>query len=245
MGCWNETCMISHLPILGGEKCTAVILLKREFPNVGFNAVNEYIPIATIHGEYDGYGCLENIDHAEASALLSAIPSLQLMVPAPNGCVMLTGYIPSTPEDFMKTAVSGDLLANDNRGPHIPLHIVFIKERMASLADTRNDTDLLDAAFAKDAKLPLCVLVNTLAGNCDYTILPKFIEAYISAGKEVACKSIEQILALTQLLNNLRLGWHVPCGRGSQRSVCEDIRRFADAYRVELESIDMHSDVGE
>ena len=33
----------------------------------------------------------------------------------------------------MKTAVSGDLLANDNRGPHIPLHIVFIKERMASL----------------------------------------------------------------------------------------------------------------
>ena len=48
MGCWNETCMISHLPILGGEKCTAVILLKREFPNVGFNAVNEYIPIATI-----------------------------------------------------------------------------------------------------------------------------------------------------------------------------------------------------
>ena len=35
------------------------------------------------------------------------------------------------PEDFMKTAVSGDLLANDNRGPHIPLHIVFIKERMA------------------------------------------------------------------------------------------------------------------
>ena len=127
----------------------------------------------------------------------------------------------------MKTAVSGDLLANDNRGPHIPLHIVFIKERMASLADTRNET------------------VNTLAGNCGYTILPKFIKAYISAGKEVACKSIEQILALTQLLNNLRLGWHVPCGRGSQRSVCEDIRRFADAYRVELESIDMHSDVGE
>ena len=61
MGCWNETCMISHLPILGGEKCTAVILLKREFPNVGFNAVNEYIPIATIHGEYDGYGCLETL----------------------------------------------------------------------------------------------------------------------------------------------------------------------------------------
>ena len=116
---------------------------------------------------------------------------------------------------------------------------------MASLVNLGEDRGLLDDAFKSGGKFALCTLMNTLAGGRWHPAMSPFLTAYVAANKEVAYQSTEQILALTRLLLHLRMDWHVPCGRGSQEGVCEDMQRFAAAYREELESIDMYPDSDE
>lgn len=237
MGCWNETCMISHLPILGGEKCTGVLLLEQKNPNIRFNPMSYYIALAAIQGEYDEYGRLENIDPVEASALLSAFSCLTLVTT--DDCNdKLRNFTPSTIGEFMAAISDNRVVVHDKRGP-TALHLVFIKERMASLVNIGEDRCLLDDAFKHGAKFPLYTLMNTLAGGRWHPAMSPFLTAYVAADEEAAYRSTEQILALTRLLTHLRMGWHVPCGRGNQESVYEDMRHFADAYREELDSIDM------
>lgn len=77
MGCWNETCGISQLPILGGDKVRLVVLVggNSEFiSGSGTSYINEiWSPISIpISGEYNEYGSLteESIVEDEASAML-------------------------------------------------------------------------------------------------------------------------------------------------------------------------------
>lgn len=68
MGCWNGTCMISNLPVIGGEEVKVVFLhspfdkeeLKKSaycYPNGVFHPGN-----FALTGEYDDYGGVENIE---------------------------------------------------------------------------------------------------------------------------------------------------------------------------------------
>ena len=69
MGCWNGTCGISKMPIRYGERVKLVLLEPtKHYRSVstgsGFcNASDMYTPIClAITGEYNDYGCIENID---------------------------------------------------------------------------------------------------------------------------------------------------------------------------------------
>lgn len=239
MGCWNDTCMISHLPILSGEKCTAVLLLEQQHPYAGTSPTGEYMAIAAIHGEYDEYGQLENMDPTEESTLLSALSKLTLLIQ--SGGEMID-YKPNTLRGFIGTAINDELFISGKNGLRLSIQVVFLKDRMAALARPGDDSGLLNAAFADGAKLPLYTLMNTLAGGRWHPAMSPFLTAYAVANREVAYRSTEQILALTRLLLHLRMGWHVPCGRGSLEDVSEDMRRLADAYAEELESIDAYLD---
>lgn len=69
MGSWNGTCGISKMPILYGDRVKLVLLKPtKHYRSVstgsGFcNASDMYTPICLpITGEYNDYGCIENID---------------------------------------------------------------------------------------------------------------------------------------------------------------------------------------
>jgi hypothetical protein len=69
MGSWNGTCGISKMPIQYGDRVKLVLLKPtKHYRNVstgsGFcNASDMYTPISLpITGEYNDYGCIENID---------------------------------------------------------------------------------------------------------------------------------------------------------------------------------------
>ena len=57
MGTWNETCMLSHLPILEGEAVGGVLLIQKKDSKRTSYPDEIWKPISpVIKGEYDGYG---------------------------------------------------------------------------------------------------------------------------------------------------------------------------------------------
>ena len=55
MGCWYETCNVSHLPIVTGDEIVIIPLLKRNHPHeLGFYVDDLYVPLSLpIYGKYD------------------------------------------------------------------------------------------------------------------------------------------------------------------------------------------------
>lgn len=62
MGCWNETCDLSKLPIRYGDKVKFLILLNVGAGGKSYYYNDTYIPLALpLSGEYNDYGSVENI----------------------------------------------------------------------------------------------------------------------------------------------------------------------------------------
>ena len=77
MGCWNGTDMITHLPIMAGEKIR-VLVLKQCATEPGCGGVTYahdlWAPLGpAIKGEYNDYGCPENIEDDVAAKWLNHI----------------------------------------------------------------------------------------------------------------------------------------------------------------------------
>lgn len=70
MGCWNETCYVSKLPIYSGEEVVLILLRKNdvsheELPHTSY-VYEKYVPFGLpIYGKYDDYGNIEEITNAD------------------------------------------------------------------------------------------------------------------------------------------------------------------------------------
>ncbi len=62
MGYWNETCMLTGLPIQTGEDVVGYFIARRRVPDGKTYPNAFYAPVTTpIYGQYDGYGRMENV----------------------------------------------------------------------------------------------------------------------------------------------------------------------------------------
>ena len=61
MGSWNETCAVSRLPILSGDKVVGVLLANmNKAPR--FNPASSWAPVGLpVYGAYDDYGGIEDV----------------------------------------------------------------------------------------------------------------------------------------------------------------------------------------
>lgn len=67
MGCWNETCMVSNLPILDGDKVVMILLIPSHsfIDGTGYTNKDLFKPCSMpIFGDYDNYGSVTNITNA-------------------------------------------------------------------------------------------------------------------------------------------------------------------------------------
>lgn len=239
MGCWNETCMISNLPILAGEECAIAILMDRGIPNEGVYPTDQYMPFAIIHGEYDEYGRLENANEEEVAALLSALPALSLKKMEDGKYV---DYTVSNLENFLDEveAEEGLFVPFNKKGRMLPLRYVFLKNRMLALATPDEFRQpILDEAFSGGVREAMQGIRKVLSYHpITNQLLYPFHETLITANKDVAYRNISQIVSLYRLLTILRKSWHIPSGKGSQNFIFEEMLAFGTAYQEEIRSLE-------
>ena len=86
MGCWNATCMISGLPIIHGNAVVCFIISQNDYgtwgDETGCNAEANIVS-HSIHGNYNDYGCVEDIvDCPENEILFEFLDGN--MIPSPG-----------------------------------------------------------------------------------------------------------------------------------------------------------------
>jgi len=68
MGCWNETCFLTHLPIFHGERAVFIPLYQK-YAMPGAHYVNDSFLFAgtPMTGEYNDYGIIEPVEKSESA----------------------------------------------------------------------------------------------------------------------------------------------------------------------------------
>lgn len=136
MGSWNETCMVTHLPIFAGEPCLGVVLMEASYWSAGCYATSEYTPIFSVRGEYDDYGGLADIK--EESQIMSVLRTLNPHQLDDTGVLVPAADL-ETFHDFVEACQNG-LFVKQTRGvtssgkKQLRLKVIYIKECVLQLA---------------------------------------------------------------------------------------------------------------
>lgn len=130
MGCWNETCGISQMPIEGGDPVRMFLIVEAEHWDEGgalYYSTDLWKPFGLpLKGTYDEYGRIENIEEDVLSNLL--LESLKdIIVEVPNRM----GDIFKREELDWNTAI--DFLTDEGLKVTDPNHISFITKRLDDL----------------------------------------------------------------------------------------------------------------
>jgi hypothetical protein len=131
MGCWNELCPISRLPINEGDEVYAqVIISYYGWCPLGF----------PILGEYNDYGSLKN--ETQILHTLEQIKGLHRTVYKDNLVEHheITEFSRGTDELLHELQV-GDLTVKDLNGEHSPLKIIYIRKDVFEVVTTPQDRD--------------------------------------------------------------------------------------------------------
>lgn len=121
------------------------------------------------------------MDPTEESTLLSVCSKLTFLVQSGGE---MKDHKPTTLINFMGAAVSDGLYIPGENGLCLPVQIVLIRDHMASLARTDDDSGFLNDAFAGGAKLPPRTQMNTLAGGRWHpTIHSQILQSYSLSGR--------------------------------------------------------------
>jgi len=127
MGCWNETCGITQMPIEGGDKVRMFLIVECEYgrDDVCHSYTTDvWKPFGLpLKGTYDEYGRIENIEEDALSNLL--LESLkEIIVEVPNRM----GDIFKREELTWETAI--DFLTDEGLRVTDPHHISFIGQKL-------------------------------------------------------------------------------------------------------------------
>lgn len=263
MGCWNESCMVTGLPILSGDECAVVLLMESPFSNSGCYASNAYTPFFLIQGRYDDYGGLEDNpqNHKYLELLRNAMPgekTEQSLIDWFNGIILdgvrinAVGMLPkdlSSKTELMVRAVflhKSVLKMADENMKHTEANtdsILFRIKEVVSAGSAREDASnekdnflaLIDADYQLDHTIS--EMMRILSESAPNTLARNIIKAMICSNSTFACHNMEHLVNMTILLSDLRKAWHIPSGKGSQD--CENMAQklFLACYRERLDEI--------
>lgn len=149
MGCWNETCGITQMPIEGGDKVRMFLLVEAEHWDEGgalYYSTDLWKPFGLpLKGTYDEYGRIENIEEDALSDLL--LQSLkEIIVEVPNRM----GDIFKRDELDWETAI--DFLTDEGLKVTDPNHISFIGKKLDDLLASMKEKfpDLPDNGWSSE-----------------------------------------------------------------------------------------------
>lgn len=211
MGEWNETCLMTRLPILPGEAVMGLLLARRDAVLDRSYPDGEYMPIGLpVLGEYDGYGGLE--DPWATKGIVSTAGRFELYEQTGGD------YQPFQPDSDMAYCVShlfsaaadDRLFVNTNtRGclTYKPVEVVFVKHDFYRFAIQQYIAD-----FG-----PYCL-------QDDVILRDRLPEAMRPDPDQPACDNLRRYLAFRACMNACRIPIAPVCGKGSQAGISRKLQ---------------------
>lgn len=216
MGCWNETCMLTHLPIEEGEDTVCVFIAQQPGDKDTIHSDAIYAPISLpLFGEYDDYGRLENFAD-DFGMFLTALGQAELALLNENPGAKKT-FSPMEPikgcgsrelTDFLDLVRHGSVYIRDEEAAcgYSRVYLAFIKKRFFENAVKACEKYFMDD-FVKDIgfrirlSLPLRKAIREdLIGSTD----------------------LRELAAVNNFMDISRISWHPTCGSGSQDCLDHD-----------------------
>ena len=213
MGCWNETCGLTNLPIFYGEKTCAVIIEELRPYNKSCLSAENWCPIGpAIWGNYSGYGYIEDIPDEEA------VKNFYRQVMEKNGAKFV---------DKSMNACTFD---------HLDIFFRYVQEGEIYCIHDGTIHHLQVVLFSKDAverakKNPDLMFYKTMKPEdifCTYGMRSKLLRTFYNAGADLT-----DVVTIDLALRKLRRNWCPTSGCGSQNSI--ETEWLADWYEAVAE----------
>ena len=237
MGCWNETCMVSHLPIFENDKVAMMLIIPRFSDDGPVSITAEYddawmqlgFPFI---GKYDEYGGIKNVEKNRMNKqFFKNCVNLYYVDDAKQG---LREYKFESSEQFCADIVNGELYVKGEDDEfaqieygliHHDLYVDLILEigsRIPYPTDTTYATCLkekmskISESYRRNANLYPTGQISALFDvSSKYDPLEFFLRH--NASHDTIVELIE-FLIWKQVMTKLRKGYFSLCGRGSQSS---------------------------
>lgn len=199
MGCWNETCGLTNLPIFSGEKTCAVIIEEMRPYNKSCLSAENWCPIGpAIWGDYSGYGYIEDIPDEEE------VKAFYRQVMEKNGAKFV---------DKSMNACTFD---------HLDMFFRYVQEGEIYCVHDGTIHHLQVVLFSKDAverakKNPDLMFYKTMKPEdifCTYGMRSKLLRTFYNAGADLT-----DVVTIDLALRKLRRNWCPTSGCGSQNSI--------------------------
>lgn len=213
MGCWNETCGLTNLPIFYGEKTCAVIIEELRPYNKSCLSAENWCPIGpAIWGNYSGYGYIEDIPDEEE------VKNFYRQVMEKNGAKFV---------DKSMNACTFD---------HLDIFFRYVQEGEIYCIHDGTIHHLQVVLFSKDAverakKNPDLMFYKTMKPEdifCTYGMRSKLLRTFYNAGADLT-----DVVTIDLALRKLRRNWCPTSGCGSQNSI--ETEWLADWYEAVAE----------
>lgn len=223
MGCWNETCLLSRLPITCGQEIACVFIAPVDaWPGTVY-ADGQYAPLSLpFFGRYDDYGRIECADYDEAALRSLSNTALWRRNDTDDGWEPVRPPMPGDGRlderltDLSDMARQGRLWTNsrvyaNGRGP---VRLAFFHRDLWDYAVSQRERQMTqDYLDTLEYKWP--------AAKC------------IGRKDKGAREKLKSLAAMDAVMNLARVAWQPTCGTGSQ--ACIDYpwqvrlyRKFAD-----------------
>lgn len=213
MGCWNETCGLTNLPIFSGEKTCAVIIEELRPYNKSCLSAENWCPIGpAIWGNYSGYGYIEDIPDEEE------VKAFYRQVMEKNGAKFVDKSMNACTFDhldiFFRYVQEGEIYCIHDGTIHHLQVVLFSKD---AVERAKKNPDLM---FYKDMK-PEDIF-------CTYGMRSKLLRTFYDAGAD-----LRDVVTIDLALRKLRRDWCPTSGCGSQNSI--ETEWLADWYEAVAE----------
>ena len=213
MGCWNETCGLTNLPIFYGEKTCAVIIEELRPYNKSCLSAENWCPIGpAIWGNYSGYGYIEDIhDEEEVKNFYRHVMEkndAKFVDKSMNACMF------DHLDIFFRYVQEGEIYCIHDGTIHHLQVVLFSKD---AVERAKKNPDLM---FYKTMK-PEDIF-------CTYGMRSKLLRTFYNAGADLT-----DVVTIDLALRKLRRNWCPTSGCGSQNSI--ETEWLADWYKAVAE----------
>ena len=247
MGSWNETCMLTGLPIMEGQKCSVVFLLESPYGDSRCYASNAYTPVFVVDGIYDGYGALQGslaLDRyilmmGRAFGIEGDVDRGWFWRLMKDGAVIgAKGITPEAKKElrlrtvFLMDSVrrfSEDILEPGDRERRLE-HVAKLQSCSGCLTEGSEDGSWSWHDAMQDFMHDISATPNGTARE--------IVESCMRTDPVAMGEAASRLCLLTGMLEDLRMAWHIPSGTGDQEGLTKAHRMFARFYQDNIRSID-------